>query len=94
MGNNVVDLTKDKDTDDDVFSSLRGLNHDMSLEDGMEIFTIPDWLLRSIEKKKIIEMQPIEDIDDFLARIDKEKELKKAKIFSKIARDDTGMRIA
>lgn len=42
----------------------------------------------------MIEAQPTEDIDDFLASVGKEKEQKKAKVVSKITRDDTGVRIA
>lgn len=55
----------------------------------MEFSTIPDWLMNSMEKKKVGEVQPIEDIDDFLARIGKAKEKNKAKKFSKITRDDS-----
>lgn len=94
LGNNVVDLTKDKETDEDVISALTGLDLDMSLEDRMEMSTISNWLLQSMEKKKMIEAQPIENIDDFLAKPNEEKEQKRAKIFSKIARDDTSVRIA
>lgn len=42
----------------------------------------------------MVETQPTEDIDDFLARVGKEKEQKKAKKFSRITRDDIGARIA
>lgn len=42
----------------------------------------------------MIEVQPAKDIDDYLARIGKDKEKKKAKKFCKIIRDDTGARIA
>lgn len=94
LGNNVVDLPKDKDMDDDVISALRELDQDLGLKDGMEISTFLDWLLQSMEKKKMIEAQPTKDIDDFLVRFGKEKEQKKAKVFLKITRDDTGVRIA
>lgn len=45
LGNNVYDLNQDKENDDDVISTLRGLYWEMCLDDGMEISTIPDWLL-------------------------------------------------
>lgn len=35
LGNNVVDLTKDKDIDDDAIRALRGLDQDLNLEEGM-----------------------------------------------------------
>lgn len=95
MGNNVYDLIKDKEEDDDVMLALRGLYREMCLDDGMEIFTILNWLLWSMEKmKKMIDTQPIDEIDDYLARNDKEKEPKKDKIFSNISRDETSMWIS
>lgn len=41
-----------------------------------------DWLKRNM-KKAIEELQPIEDLDDFLPQIGKAKEQNKAKKFSK-----------
>lgn len=52
LGNNVHDLTKDKEDDDDVILALRELDQEMCLDDGMEMSTIPDWLMRSMEKSK------------------------------------------
>lgn len=67
----------------------------MCLDDGMEMAAIPEWLMRNMERsKKMIEVQPIDDIDDYLARSAEEKEPKRAEILSHIARDETGMRIA
>lgn len=42
----------------------------------------------------MIETWPIENIDDVLAKTNKGKESNKAKIFSNVARDETGVRIA
>lgn len=89
LGNNVFDLTKDMEEDDDVISTMRGLDREMCLDDGMGISTILDWLLQSMEKSKMIGTQLTEDIDDVLARTDKGKERKKAKMFSNAARDET-----
>lgn len=67
----------------------------MCLDDGIEMAAILDSLMRSMEKsKKMVEVQPIDDIDNYLARSNKEKEPKNAEILSHIARDETGMRIA
>lgn len=71
------------------------LHWEMCLDDGMEMSTIPDWLMKSMEKsKRIVEAQPIDDVDDYSTRSNQEKEPKKAKILLNIARDETGMRIA
>lgn len=53
LGNNVYDSTKDKE-DDDVISTLRGFDQEMCFDDGMGISTIPDWLLQSMEKSKMM----------------------------------------
>lgn len=95
LGNEIYDLTKSNpNDDDDVISALRGLDREMCFDDGMEMAAILDWLMRSMEKsKKMIEVQPIDNIDDYLARSAKEKEPKRAEILSHIARDETGMQI-
>lgn len=95
MGNEVYDWTRDNlDDNDDVISALKGLDREVCLDDGMEMAAIPEWLRRSMEKtKQMIEVQPIDDIDDYLARSAK-KEPKRAEILSHIARDETEIRIA
>lgn len=56
---------KKRRVDEEVISSLRGIDDDHQLEDGMEFFSIQDWLMNSMEKKKVGEVKSIEDIDDF-----------------------------
>lgn len=96
LGNEVYDWTRNNlDDNEDVISALRGLDQEICLDDGTEMAAIPEWLMRSMEKsKQMIEVQPIGDIDDYLARSAKEKEPKRAEILSHIARDEIGMRIA
>lgn len=76
-----------------IILALRGINEDSQLEDGMELSTTLDWLKERMNKKIVEEVQPIEDIDDFCARIGKAKEQKKAKKFSHITRDNLGSHI-
>lgn len=53
LGNEVYDWTRNNfDDNDDVISALRGLDREICLDDGMEVATIPKWLMRSMEKSK------------------------------------------
>ncbi|XP_057847460.2 uncharacterized protein LOC131057339 [Cryptomeria japonica] len=96
LGNEAYDWTKNSlDDNDDVILALKELDQEIYLDDGMEMAAIPEWLMRSMQKiKQMIEVQPIDDIHDYLARSDKEKEPKRAEILSHIARNETGIRIA
>lgn len=54
----------------------------MCLDDGMAMSTILDWLMKSMEKsKKMVEAQPIDDIEDFLARSNKERNPRRLRYF-------------
>lgn len=56
----------------------------------MELSIVPDWLKNNM--KKVEDLQPIEDIDAFLAQIRKAKEPKQSKKFTQITRDGSGTR--
>lgn len=76
-----------------MISALKGLQEVEQLDEGIEQPTIPEWLKERMKKKAMVEVQPMDDVDEFLAQISKPIEKKKAKKFSKIIRDGSGSHI-
>lgn len=52
LGDDVVNLSKKRE-EDGVISTLRGLDHHHQLEDGMEFSTVPNWLMNTMERRKL-----------------------------------------